>query len=97
MVYRSWLPSSSAIGGVITGQLERDTKKLVKQLASDPGYGKATGIFWGSLVVLGMVGALVSKVPGEAWMALGCGLVLVVLVMLAVRAANRRERDRRPK
>ena len=76
------------------GQLERDAKKLGMQLADDPQYGRWTGIFWAAVLILSVIGALVSllaKVPGRAWIALGCGVIVLALVIWAVIAVNRRD------
>ena len=79
------------------GQLERDAKKLARDLADDPANRQMAGWFWGVLIIGGIIGGItlwavreLKQVPVGAWIALGAGLGVLGLAIALVVIANRR-------
>ncbi len=73
------------------GQLERDAKKLVRDLSSDPGYGKATAWFWVGLLVLGGIVAgigAMTRFTASDWVTFGiaAGLVIGAITLTVILA-----------
>ena len=77
------------------GDLERDAKKLVRDLADDN--RQVTAWFYGFFIVAGIIAGIVAgvratihDVPWQVWATFGGGLGALALVVLLVVVANRR-------
>lgn len=82
------------------GQLERDAKKLVRELSSDPGYGKFVGWMWGGIFLIGIIGWIVKAlVHASIGILAGIGVIvgLVAFIIWLLSTGNRkREKSPRP-
>lgn len=76
--------------------LRRDAASTFVTLArsSDPEYGTFTGLFWGGLLLLGVIVAIVDRVPSRDWPAIGAWAGAAVLLFAAVTGLSIRERRR---